>query len=103
MINPILIINQLFEMQLKIKEAGGEQSFERNFSRLYNIFEEDGYIIQNPTGEAYSETRTDYEASLSGRISSKMKIMRTVKPIIYQRKDGNLQLVQKGVVIAGTV
>ena len=100
MINPIHIINQLFEMQAKIKEAGAAQSFERNFSRLFNLFEEEGYIVQNPTGEAYSETRTDCEASISGRISSKMKITRTIKPIIYHRKDGMLQLLQKAVVIA---
>jgi hypothetical protein len=100
MINPVHIINQLFEMQAKLKEAGAATNFERNFSRLFNIFEEDGYIIQDPTGEAYSETRTDCEASISGRMGSKMKVTRTIKPIIYERKDGNLRLVQKGVVIA---
>ena len=100
MINPVHIINQLFEMQAKIKENGGAQSFERNFIRLFNIFEEDGFIIQDPTGEAYTETRTDCEASISGRIGSKMKIIRTIKPIIYQKKDGSVQLLQKAVVIA---
>ncbi len=87
-------------MQAKMTEGNIAQNFERNFNRLFNIFEEDGYIIQNPTGEAYSETRTDCEASISGRIGSKMKITRTIKPIIYQRKDGNVLLLQKGVVIA---
>jgi len=100
MINPVHIINQLFEMQAKIKETGTANNFERNFSRLFNLFEDEGFIIQDPTGEAYAETRTDCEASISGRISSKMKITRTIKPIIYQRKDGNVQLLQKGVVIA---
>ncbi|HKB43909.1 MAG TPA: hypothetical protein VKC90_05960 [Chitinophagaceae bacterium] len=100
MINPIHIINQLFEMQAKIKDGSAAQSFERNFSRLFNLFEEEGYIVQDPTGEAYSETRTDCEASISGRIGSKMKITRTIKPIIYQRKDGSVQLLQKAVVIA---
>ena len=100
MINPVLIINQLFEMQAKVKETGAAQNFERNFNRLFNIFEEDGYIIQDPTGEAYTETRTDCEASISGRIGSKMKITRTIKPIIYQKRDGNVQLLQKAVVIA---
>lgn len=100
MINPIHIINQLFEMQAKIKEGGVAQNFERNFNRLFNLFEEDGYIIQDPTGESYSETRTDCEASISGRISSKMKIIRTIKPIIYQKKEDTVQLLQKGVVIA---
>ena len=100
MINPVHVINQLFEMQAKIRESGAAQSFERNFSRLFNIFEEDGYIIQDPTGEAYTETRTDCEASISGRIGSKMKITRTIKPVIYQRRDGSVQLLQKAVVIA---
>ena len=100
MINPVLIINQLFEMQAKVQETGAAQNFERNFNRLFNIFEEDGYIIQDPTGEAYTETRTDCEASISGRIGSRMKITRTIKPIIYQKRDGNVQLLQKAVVIA---
>lgn len=99
MIQPVHIINQLFEMQAKLKEAGTAQNFERNFNRLYNIFEEDGYLIQDPTDEAYHETRTDCEVSISGRLGSKMKITRTIKPIIYLRKDGNLQLLQKAVVI----
>jgi hypothetical protein len=100
MINPLHIINQLFEMQAKMKEKGIATDFERNFNRLFNIFDEDGYMVQDPTGESYSETRTDCEASITGRIGSKMKITRTIKPIIYQRKDGSMLLLQKGVVIA---
>jgi hypothetical protein len=98
--NPAHIINQLFEMQAKVKEAGLAPGFERNFNRLFSIFEEDGFVIQDPTGEAYTESRTDCEASISGKIGSKMIISRTLKPVIYQRKDGNLQLLQKAVVIA---
>ena len=100
--NPIHIINQLFEMQAKISDAGLANQFERNFSRLMNLFEEDGYVIQNPTGESYTESRTDCEASISGRLGSKMKISRTIKPIIYQRKDNAVQLLQKGIVIVET-
>jgi len=97
--NPIYLINQLFEMQAKIGESSIARQFDRNFSRLFNLFEEEGYLIQDPTGEAYTESRTDCEASISGRLGSKMKITRTIKPIIYQRKDNNVQLLQKGVVI----
>jgi hypothetical protein len=99
MINPLHIINNLFEMQAKVKETGAPNNLERNFNRLFNLFEEDGFIIQDPTGEAYSETRTDCEASISGRVGSKMKIIRTIKPIIYQRQNDNTQLLQKAVVI----
>lgn len=100
MINPILVINQLFEMRAKLKEHGIETNFERNFNRLFNLFEEEGYIIQDPTGEDYTESRTDCEASISGRVSSKMKVTRTIKPIIYQKKEDTIQLVQKAIVIA---
>ncbi|RYG27988.1 MAG: hypothetical protein EOO01_40500 [Chitinophagaceae bacterium] len=99
MINPLHIINNVFEMQAKLKETGSLATLERNFSRLANLFEEDGYTIQDPTGETYSETRTDCEASISGRVGAKMTITRTIKPIIYKRTDGNMQLLQKAVVI----
>jgi len=100
MINPLHIINQLFEMQGRLKETGHAQNFERNFNRLFTLFEEDGFIIQDPTGEPYTESRTDCEAGISGHIGSKMIISRTIKPIVYQKKENNVQLLQKAVVIA---
>jgi hypothetical protein len=100
MINPVHIINQLFEMQGKANELNVSHQFERNFNRLLSIFEEEGYIIQDPTGETYTDSRTDCEASISGQIGSKMKIIRTLKPVIYQKKDNGVQLLQKAVVIA---
>ena len=99
MINLFHLINQLFELRAKIKDAGAAHNFDRNFNRLFNLFEEEGFIIRDPTGETYADTRTDCEASISGRLGSKMKITRTIKPIIYQRKDGGVHLLQKGVVI----
>ena len=86
-------------MQSRINEAGSPVNLERNFTRLFNLFEEDGFIIQDPTGESYTETRTDCEASISGRMGSKLVITRAIKPVIYQRIDGKMQLLQKAVVI----
>ena len=100
MANSIQIINQLFEMQYKIKDIGEAVNFERNFIRLFSIFHEEGFIIQDPTNETYTESRTDCEASISGKTSSKMRIVKTLKPVIYQKKDNNIQLIQKAVVIA---
>lgn len=97
--NSLLIINQLFEIQQKLKEMGKADSFERNFSRLFTIFEEDGFIVQNPTNEPYTDSRTDCEASIAGNLSSKMKITKTLKPIIYKKENTNVQLLQKAVVI----
>lgn len=78
---------------------GKAESFERNFNRLFAVFEEDGFIVQNPTNEAYSDSCTDCEASIAGSLSSKMKITKTLKPIIYRKDNANVQLLQKAVVI----
>ena len=71
MLNPIYIINQVFELQAKIKDCGLATQFERSFSRLLNLFEEEGYLVQDPTGETYTDARTDCESSISGRLGSR--------------------------------
>jgi hypothetical protein len=95
----VQIINQLFEIQHKIKETGHTAGFERNFNRLLSLFEEEGFIIQDPTNEIYSDSRTDCEASISGELASKMKITKTLKPVIYKKTGNAVQLLQKAVVI----
>ena len=93
------IINQIFEIKNKINGFDNAAAFERNFNRLDAIFEEDGYIIQDPTNENYEPSRTDCEANIVGNASSKMKITKTLKPIIYKKLEGNVQLQQKAIVI----
>ena len=100
MIDTVAIINQVFELQSRLAGTGSGSAFERNFNRLFHIFEEGGYLVQDPTGEPYNESRTDCEVSVSGRIGPKLTITRTIKPIIYLRKDGQMQLLQKAIAIA---
>ncbi|MFN0083431.1 MAG: hypothetical protein ACKVOM_13055 [Ferruginibacter sp.] len=95
----LAIINQVFEIKNKINNLAEPALFERNLNRLYAIFEEEGYIIHDPTNEAYEATRTDCEASIVGSAAGKMKITKTLKPIIYQKLQGNVQLQQKAIVI----
>ena len=97
--NTLQIINQLFEMEYKIKDLGQSAIFERNFNRLNAAFEEEGFLIQDPTNEMYNDARTDCEASIVGSVASKMKITKTLKPIIYKKDGSNVQLVQKAVVL----
>lgn len=97
--NTLQIINQLFEMQYKIKDLGQLAAFERNFNRLNAVFEEEGFLIQDPTNEMYNDARTDCEASIVGSVSSKMKIIKTLRPIIYKKDGSTVQLVQKAVVL----
>ncbi len=47
----------------------------------------------------YSEGRTDYEATIIGNPGRKMKVTRVLKPVIYQKKNEQLQLMQKAIVM----
>jgi hypothetical protein len=93
------IINQVFEIQTKLNDLNEASSFERNMNRLFAIFEDEGFVVKNPINEIYQESRTDCEASIVGNTSSKMKITKVLKPIIYQKNGEQMQLVQKAIVI----
>jgi hypothetical protein len=95
----IPIINQLFEIEQKL-QTKGETIAERNFKRIYHELEIEGYKIINPIGKKYQETDTTVEATLSGTLKGNATITRVLKPVIYkQEDDGQLKLLQKGIVI----
>lgn len=95
----IAVMNQVFEISKKLEEDNLSSRFERNFNKLNNIFEEEGFICNNPLGEKYTDARTDCTASIAGAEGRDMVITQVIKPVIYQRKEGALSLVQKGIVI----
>lgn len=92
------IINQIFEIAQK-SEQNNIQLFERNLNRIQHEFENEGYQIVNPNGRLFKETDTDVEASLAQPLHAKSKIVKVMKPIIYKSQEGQLVLVQKGIVI----
>lgn len=95
----IQLINQVFEISQKIEQEQLAAKFERNFNKIYNLFEEEGLHCINPIGEKYTESRTDCEASIVGAGGSKMKVTKVIKPILYRQEQGQMVLVQKGIVI----
>lgn len=97
--NVLPIINQIFDIQNKLTEQNQDAIFERNFNRIFSTFEEEGFLVQNPIHEPFTDNRTDCEASIVGNISNKMKITKTIKPIVYKKTNGQLQLIQKAIVI----
>jgi hypothetical protein len=97
--NFIQLINQVTEIKQKIAQEKLEGKFERNFNRIFSVFEEEGFICQYPLGEKYNETRTDCEATIIGSDSKNMVITQVIKPVIYKRMPEGLTLVQKGVVM----
>ena len=97
--NDIQLINQIVEIRQKISEEKLDKKFERNFNRIFSVFEEKGFIFQYPLGEKYNETRADCDATIIGKESNNMTIVQVIKPIIYKKNADKPILIQKGIVM----
>jgi hypothetical protein len=86
------IINQVFDIERKSTQNAPVL---RHIERIRTVFEEMGYQIHNPSGEPYTETRTDCEASIAGTKIENLVVAEVIKPIV--RRQG--MIIQKGVVI----
>lgn len=93
------LLNQIFEIQKKIRNSELEKSLNRNLRRMLDSLTEAGYRIHDPSGERYDLTRLDCEAMVSGDKTEKLTIVEVVKPIVYHIVNGVPELVQKGVVL----
>lgn len=99
------ILNQLFEIENKLKNIIEPNSIQRNLDRMKDYFEKDaltdgqGLVYYNPLGESYNETRTDCEASISGNSHENLKIIEVLKPIIYFKYGHTQTIIQKAIVI----
>ncbi|MEY4927647.1 MAG: hypothetical protein RI894_2083 [Bacteroidota bacterium] len=93
------LINNFFDIEKKVLQKTEMQPLMRNIDRMKATFEEMGYIIRNPKGEGYSETRTDCEASIVGESTESLVITDVIKPIVYWRIGEILGIVQQGIVL----
>ena len=98
---PIInIVNQIFEIETKLKNNESIQPVERNIGRIKKHLEELGLSYHSPKNEKYSLDRTDCEASIEGEVEEdKMFITKVIKPVIYQNKEGKEELIQRAIVI----
>ncbi len=95
----IKIANIVFETEKKVLTQESFSPLIRNVNRMKTVIEEGGLLVINPSGEAFSETRTDIEATLINPTSENQKICDVIKPIIYEIQEGKPVLIQKGIVI----
>ena len=95
----IFILNQVFDMEKKVAKLPDARSLTRNLNRIKQSFSEIGLNYHDPTGEAYNETRTDCEATISGESVENLYIEEVIKPIIRLQQDGFHTIIQRGVVI----
>jgi len=97
----IKMANLVFELEKKAAQAAPAPGVQRTVTRMQQVLEESGLLILNPLGEAFTETRTDVEATLVGALHDKLRITEVLKPIVYINQEGKNTLVQRGVVLAG--
>ena len=93
------LVNQVFELEKKLTKIDQAQKTQRNLRRIRESLEELGMQYHNPLGEPYDETRTDCEASIAGEETENLFITEVLKPIVHLKSDGNVQLLQPGLVI----
>ena len=92
------IANQLFLAQ-KRAEKLDDDKLNRHLSRIIETLEDENIRVSDPTGETYTETRTDCEASISGSSTTNLHIVEVIKPIVVVLENGLPRMIQKGVVI----
>lgn len=99
------VLNQLFEIESKLKTIKEPNSIQRNIDRIKEYLETSalsdgqGLIYHNPIGEPYKETRADCEATISGNSHENLEIIEVLKPIIYFKYANTQTIIQKAVVI----
>lgn len=96
-------LNQLYEMEQKLKKHGDPANLQRNVDKMKAAFDEMGFAYEDPMGQAFSETRTDLEARISGCGTDDLVVVEVIKPIVRAvLRDGPgefSKIVQKGIVV----
>jgi hypothetical protein len=96
------LFNQIFELERRAMQLSDGENVLRQVRRMKELFEEDFHLTyEDPTGQQFSETRTDVEARLAGDSAENLVIVETLKPVIRFSKGPISSIVQKGIVVAG--
>jgi hypothetical protein len=99
----LVALNQLYEIEQKLKKGGDNSGLQRNVGKMKTAFEEFGLAYEDPMGQTFKETRTDLEATISGSGSENLVVVEVIKPTIRAiLRDGPgefSRVIQKGIVV----
>ena len=113
----LIVLNQLYEMEQKLKRHDDNANLQRNISKIKETFSEDGLMLldsmggkvkmglvyEDPMGQPFNETRTDLEATISGPGTENLIVVEVIKPVIRAViRDGTgeySKIIQKGIVV----
>lgn len=102
--NQIFILNQIFEIENKLSKLDISHTINRNIDKLKSFYEDSlddntSFIIENPKGQDYNETRTDVQVNIVGDSVENLIIVDVIKPIIRVKQGHANQIIQQGIVI----
>lgn len=99
----LVALNQLYEMEQKLKKAGDTANLQRNVGKMKDAFVEYGLAYEDPMNQPFKETRTDLDATISGEETENLVVVEVIKPIIravMREGAGEFSMVvQKGIVV----
>ena len=95
----LIVLNQLFEIEKKLTLHGDPNNITRNVDQIKSSIEELGLFYENPLGEEFQETRTDLEATISGKGTERLKVVEVIKPIIRLGQRALSHVLQRGIVV----
>jgi hypothetical protein len=93
------ILNNLYEIERKLRVHGDPANFQRNLDRIKEEFAEEKVFYEDPMGQAFKETRTDLEAQIAGSGTDDLVVVEVIKPIVRSGDRDFSRVVQKGIVI----
>src|SRR5260370_24884513 len=96
------VLNQLYDLEQKLKKLGDPANFSRNVGKMKDAFAEEGFppgdasggqsriclAYEDVTGQPFKETRTDLEATISGSGTDRLAVVEVIKPIIPGSVEG---------------
>jgi hypothetical protein len=95
----LIVLNQVFEIEKKLSLHGDPNNLVRNINRIKDAMEDLNYFYEDPTGQDFQETRTDLEATISGKGTEGLKVVEVIKPIIRIGQRDLSRVFQKGIVV----
>ncbi|MCU1756330.1 hypothetical protein [Pseudomonas helleri] len=95
----LVVLNSLYEIERKLEVHGDPGHAKRNVDRIKEEFEQQSWIIEDPLGQPFKETRTDLEATIVGESTENLVVTEVIKPVIRLVNGPVSRVVQKGIVV----
>lgn len=93
------VLNNVSDIERKIKIHGDPGNVKRNVERIRETFEEEKIFYEDPMGELFTETRTDIDASITGAGTENLHVVEVIKPIVRIGEKNFSRVVQRGIVV----